>query len=153
MRLRLSAETLVPLQAALARAGSREIGGQLFGEQLAVADFRVLDIAIQHKVGSFARFFVDLVQASRDALRFHDRTAHRYEQFNYLGEWHSHPSFAVQPSPTDGDTMRELVTDPEFKGNFAVLMIARLDPDQLQLGAWVFDRAGTQSHVILEIEP
>ncbi len=152
MRLRLSAKSLAPLQTALARADRREIGGQLFGEQLAVADFRVLEIAIQHRAGSIARFFVDLVQAGRDALRFHDRTAHRYEQFNYLGEWHSHPSYAVQPSRIDSDTMRALVTDPEFKGNFAVLMITRLDPTQLQMGAWVFDRAGERTNVTLEIE-
>lgn len=152
MRLRLPADRLAPMQAALARAGRREIGGQLFGEQLAPSDFRIKDIAIQARPGSVTRFFVDLVQAGRDALSFHDRTGHEYRRFNYLGEWHSHPSFAVQPSAGDHETMKSLTTDPDFPGTFAILMIARLDPGELQLGAWVYDLDGVQSPVTLEIE-
>lgn len=152
MRLRLPAKLLPLLQVALVKAGRREIGGQLFGEQLAVSDFRVTDIAIQARPGTVTRFFVDLVQASLDAVTFHDRTGHQYRRFNYLGEWHSHPSFPVEPSAVDTAAMRKLTVDPEFAGTFAVLMIARLDPGDLRLGAWIYDLNGAREAVTLEIE-
>lgn len=152
MRLKLPSDQLANLRAALKAAGSNEIGGQIFGEQLAPAEFVASELTVQRRRGSFARFFVDLVQATRDALRFFDRTDHRYERFNYVGEWHSHPSFAVRPSGTDVRTMEDLVRDPQFRGNFAVLMIMRLDRDELSAGAWAFDRSGRQTAVDLELE-
>ena len=144
-------EQTARLVAALQTAGTREIGGQLFGEQLAPSDFLVTDIAIQRRMGSVARFFVDLVQAAREAARFFNRTGHRYARYNYIGEWHSHPSFAVTPSGTDISTMRHLVCDPDFKGSFAVLMIVRLAGESLSAAAWVFDPTGGEQDVELEM--
>ncbi len=152
MRLLLPADTLPPVKKALAKAGDNEIGGQLFGEQLAVSVFRVTEITIQSRGGTFARFKVDLAQAMRQAASFFRRTRHRYDRFNYIGEWHSHPNFAVSPSGADNATMQTLTTDRDFRGNFAVLMILRLDADTLRLGAWVFDRSGERSDVTLELD-
>ena len=153
MRIRLPAELLRPLEAALQRAGTREIGGQLFGEQLAPSDFRITTLTYQARPGTFSRFLVDLVQAARDAAQFFDRTQHHYRRFNYIGEWHSHPSFAVRPSGVDRDAMRQLVGDKAFVGSFAILMIVRLDPDRLHCGAWLFDPQGLEAGAPLEIEP
>ena len=153
MRIRLPPEEVAKLDAALTTAGNREIGGQIFGEQLEPSDFRVTELTIQERRGSFARFIVDLLQAARDALRFFDRTEHRYTRFNYIGEWHSHPSFDVQPRTTDAESMRRLVRDPAFRGNFAVVMIARKDLSQLTCGAWLFDPTGAEHPVTLEIKP
>ncbi len=136
----------------MARAGDREIGGQLFGEQIQPSDFRITDLSVQKKRGSVARFVVDLVQAARDAASFFTRTSHKYRMFNYLGEWHSHPSFAVRPSCKDMHTMKGLVLDGEFKGNFAVLMIAKLEAERFVAGAWVYDRHGNQADVSLDVE-
>ncbi|MBS0234173.1 MAG: Mov34/MPN/PAD-1 family protein [Proteobacteria bacterium] len=150
MRMRLANNQVAKLKSALAQAGTKEIGGQLFGEQLAPSDFRVTEIAIQARRGSFARFLVDLVEAGRNALRFFDRTEHRYKRFNYIGEWHSHPSFELKPSPQDVETMVKLVTDPAFKGSFAILMIVRLDGDHVSMGACLFDPQGTARAINLE---
>ncbi len=152
MRLRLPSDQLATLQQALAEAGTKEIGGQIFGEQLAPSDFRASELTFQKRPGTFARFVVDLVQAARDAVRFFDRTDHRYTRFNYIGEWHSHPSFEVRPSGTDVAAMRSIVNDGSFRGNFAVLMIVRLDPDRLRLGGWLFDPKGGEQAVALEAE-
>lgn len=151
MRLRLPPEQANLLREALRSAGTREIGGQIFGEQLAPSDFLASEITFQRRPGTFARFVVDLIQAAREAVCFFDRTDHRYIKFNYIGEWHSHPSFDVSPSATDISTMRALVTDPDFKGNFAVLMIARLDRSNMTIGAWIFDPAGNEQPVTLEL--
>jgi hypothetical protein len=152
VRIRLAADQTRKLAAALDRAGVREIGGQLFGEQLAPSDFLVTELTIQARPGTFARFVVDLIQAARDAVRFFDRTEHSYTRFNYIGEWHSHPSFAVQPSGTDVATMRELVGDGDFRGSFAVLMITRLDGSAITAGAWLFDPSGTERSIDLEMD-
>jgi proteasome lid subunit RPN8/RPN11 len=152
LQLRLSHDQVDKLRDALPRAGRREIGGQLFGEQLALSDFRITDLTIQRRPGSFARFVVDLLQAARDAMHFFDRTEHRYARFNYIGEWHSHPSFAVSPSATDIETMRQLVRDPDFRGSFAVLVIVRRDGEAMTARAWLFDPEGVEQPVLLEME-
>lgn len=151
MRLRLATEQTEKLSSALERAGTREIGGQLFGEQLAPSDFLVTDLTIQARPGTFARFVVDILQAARDAIRFFDRTGHRYTRFNYIGEWHSHPSFAVSPSGTDVDTMRSVVRDPDFRGSFAVLMIVRWDDDVITAAGRLFDRNGAEFDILIEV--
>ncbi|MCK1628296.1 Mov34/MPN/PAD-1 family protein [Bradyrhizobium sp. 160] len=151
MKIALAPDQTHRLVAALKQAGVKEIGGQLFGEQLAPSDFRVTELTVQSRPGTFARFIVDLLQAARDAVRFFDRTEHRYTRYNYIGEWHSHPSFAVQPSGTDVATMRDLVRDSQFVGYFAILMIVRLDAEALTAGAWLFDPQGAERAVSLEV--
>ena len=151
MIIRLDSEAIGRLRATLSRAGKRESGGQLFGEQLASSDFRITELTVQSRPGTFAQFFVDTIQATRDAVRFFKRTNHQYRRYNYIGEWHSHPSSSVQPSETDAETMRDLVQDSAFKGTFAVLMIVRLDDKAVTASAWVFDPMGAQSPITLEM--
>lgn len=152
MRLRLPNDQVGQLTEALRRAGTKEIGGQIFGEQLAASDFCTTEFTVQKRRGSFARFFVDLTQAAKDAMRFFHKTEHRYLRYNYIGEWHSHPSFTVTPSATDVQSMIALVTDPSFRGNFAALLVMKLAGDRLELSAQVFDRAGACQAVSVEHE-
>lgn len=152
MKIAVAADQAEKLVAALRQSGIKETGGQLFGEQLAPSNFRVTELTVQSRTGTFARFVVDLLQAAKDAVRFFDRTEHRYTRYNYIGEWHSHPSFAVQPSGPDVAAMRGIVSDRRFAGSFAVLMIVRLDVETLTVGAWVFDPQGGEHPVTLEVE-
>jgi [CysO sulfur-carrier protein]-S-L-cysteine hydrolase len=152
VRLRLPSDQVQMLAAALQRAGAKEIGGQVFGEQLLPSDFRAIELTFQARPGTFARFVVDLMQVVRDAVRFFERTGHRYTRFNYIGEWHSHPNFEVRPSTTDRESMQRLVGDPDFRGSFAILMITRLDREGPNCGAWLFDPRGNESDVQLEFE-
>lgn len=110
------------------------------------------ELTFQKRPGTFVRFIVDLVQAARDAESFFDRTAHHYTRFNYIGEWHSHPSFEVRPSGIDTKSMQDLVLDQDFQGDFAVLMITRIYQKNLIAKAWLFDRSGRQQSVNLEVE-
>lgn len=152
MRLRLANDQLGKIVHALRRAGRSEIGGQLFGEQLAPSDFRINECTIQATQGTHAHFTVDVANALRDAAAFFERTNHQYERFNYVGEWHSHPSFSVDASREDIDTMRALVHDAEFKGNFAVLMIVRMDRAALRCAANVFSVQDGARPVQLEVD-
>lgn len=152
MKVILPNDQVQKLVTALTRAGTSETGGQLFGEQLAPSSFRITDLTVQSRPGSFASFIVDVVEAGKAALAFFRRTGHDYARHNYIGEWHSHPSFAVEPSRKDSNTMRDLVDAEDFAGSFAVLVIARLDGPKLRTGTWLYDPRGGEQSVTLEIE-
>ena len=110
---------------ALEKADSKEIGGVLMGEHIGEAEFRIVDLTIQKQHGTFA-FFVRLVTDAVTSLqRFFKQTGYNYRKFNYLGEWHSHPSFPPTPSSKDIQSMLEIVTDTDIGANFVVLLIVR----------------------------
>ena len=108
----------------LKRAGKREIGGVLMAEQISEGHFRVVDFSVDETTGSAAHF-VRSPEHHRLALSaFFDRTGSDYTRFNYLGEWHSHPSYPVVPSHQDIASMQELV-EGERGIHFAILMIVK----------------------------
>ena len=121
------------LVAALESAGSREVGGILMGEHVSEDTFRIMDLTVQRQTGTLASF-VRVVQNIVGPLsRFFRRTSYNYTRFNYLGEWHSHPSFNLGSSNLDRKTMCEIVEDPSVGANFAVLLIVRLyDSNRLE---------------------
>ncbi len=125
MQIELGHDIRTRLRKALRQAGRREIGGMIFAEQLAPAHFRVIDFSLDVHSGSHATFNRD-PDVHRQALDdFFHRTGHDFTRFNYLGEWHSHPSFSTHPSLDDIATMTDLVEDGKDI-SFAVLMIVRL---------------------------
>jgi [CysO sulfur-carrier protein]-S-L-cysteine hydrolase len=127
MRLYLPPDLADRLMVALTRAAHREIGGIMMGEHLAEDTFRVCDLTVQHRGGTFTSFRRLLAGALGPLQRFFADTEHHYRRFNYLGEWHSHPAFVPEPSATDHRTMRDIVDDPAVGANFVVLLIVRLD--------------------------
>jgi len=66
----------------------------------------------------------------RPLQSFFQNTNNQFTRFNYLGEWHSHPSYSTEPSSTDYQTMWEIVEDSTIGANFAVLIIVKLDEKQ-----------------------
>ena len=113
------------LLAALHKAGKREVGGILMGEHAGLNLFIVREMTV-HRRGAFASFVRRIEDAIGRLRTFFQETGHDYARFNYIGEWHSHPSFAPYPSGTDDQSMLQIVQDEEVGANFAVLMIAKL---------------------------
>jgi len=109
---------------ALRRAGRREIGGILMGEQIAERHFRVVDFSIDEVTGSYAHFVRSPEHHVTALAEFFERTGKEYARYNYLGEWHSHPSFPVRPSHEDALSMDDLVHG-ERDISFAVLLIVK----------------------------
>ena len=98
----------------------------LMGEHIAEAEFRIVDLTIQEQFGRVA-FFIRLVADIVKPLKgFFKRTGYNYRNFNYLGEWHSHPSFPPVPSQKDIQSMQEIVTAPDAGANFVILLIVKL---------------------------
>ena len=141
MILELSSPVRHLLRCQLWRARKREIGGLLMGEQVTTAHFRILDISCDTSSGSTASFQrVDPLH-NKALQNFFDRTNHDYARYNYLGEWHSHPSFAVHPSATDIDSMIDLVQrSPDLE--FAFLLIVKLSLFRLLHTKHVFFQTG-----------
>ncbi|NGO54302.1 Mov34/MPN/PAD-1 family protein [Allomesorhizobium camelthorni] len=80
---------------------------------------------------------------------FFQRTGSDFRGFNYLGEWHSHPSFPVRPSREDMMSMQSLVNG-ERDIDFSALVIVRLRCFLLlDTAAYMFVRHSTPSQVAL----
>jgi integrative and conjugative element protein (TIGR02256 family) len=101
-----------------------EIGGVLMGEQITPGHFRIVDFSVDTKSGDNSRF-IRRPEHHREALdAFFAKTEADYSRFNYLGEWHSHPSYEARPSQQDVAEMRSLVEEEEGIP-FSVLLIVR----------------------------
>jgi proteasome lid subunit RPN8/RPN11 len=126
MRVEVEPSLRARLSQALRQAGRREIGGMLFAEQIAPSHFRLIEASFDVFSGSHIQFRRDPSTHRRAIDDFFKRTQFNYERFNYLGEWHSHPSFSVLPSKEDIATMHDIIADQSSAISFAVLLIVRL---------------------------
>lgn len=138
----------------LRQSGRRETGGLLLAEQLDdKGRFRVVDVTVDPRGGESA-YFERRPELHTQALEaFFEKSGNDYGRFNYLGEWHSHPSFPVSPSMTDIRTMQAMVEDV---GNidFSVLMIVRLRMFfTLQIGTYLFMRGQGPQRVEMIADP
>jgi hypothetical protein len=131
LRITVPAEVQETLRHALTKAGSRECGGVLMGEHLGVNHFAVRALTVQ-RPGAIASFVRGLAGALKAIKAYCGSTGNNYTRFNYLGEWHTHPLFSVQPSGLDHATMRDLVMDRRVGANFVVLLIFRLNGEALE---------------------
>lgn len=126
LKLLLPGEVSRAISSALRKAGVREIGGVLMAEHIDHNEFVVRDITI-HRRGALASFVRRIEDAVGRLRLFFDRAGHDYTRFNYLGEWHSHPSFTPEPSGKDDLSMLQIVQDQTVGANFAVLLVVKLD--------------------------
>jgi integrative and conjugative element protein (TIGR02256 family) len=139
MKILLPKDVRTTWRRELRRAGRREIGGVLLGEAVAEATFRVLKISVQNTGGTTSRFIRDPAQHRQSIDAFFARTNHDYARFNYLGEWHSHPSYPTRPSPDDVRAMEDILADVDMGATFACLMIVKLTLfRRLEIGSYLF---------------
>lgn len=137
LKILLSPEAATAVRDACVRAGTLETGGMLFAEHIAVDQFQVVEVTttVPGRFASFVRAISEGLARLEDFFR---RKQRAYTRFNYLGEWHSHPSFALRPSGTDDETMRDIVNDPGTQALFVVLMIVKIEAGILRAGAWAY---------------
>jgi [CysO sulfur-carrier protein]-S-L-cysteine hydrolase len=153
MQLSLAPGVVKRLQRELRRAGSQEIGGLLMGEHLGAELFRVIEISVQRSGGSQACFIRNPRNHQAQLKSFFTRTGEDFTRFNYLGEWHSHPSFEPAPSHTDIQTMQSIVNDPAVGVTFAILLIPKLVSNRtIEATATAFTMSGVPLEIPLLIE-
>jgi proteasome lid subunit RPN8/RPN11 len=154
MQLHLPPDLVEKLAIELRRAGRREIGGVLVGEHIGADQFRIVDLSIQRAGGTHVCFIRRPEQHARFLKAFFARTGEAYERFNYLGEWHSHPSFTAEPSAVDLRQMQEIVSDLSGAPLFAVLMVVRLNEQaSLQVNVQAFRPHSRPTPVTLKVLP
>lgn len=149
----LHPDQIAKLATELARAGRREIGGVLVGEHQDEHRFRLVDLSVQRAGGTHGGFDrrPDRHRAFLDD--FFRLTGDAFERFNYLGEWHSHPSFSVHPSAIDLAQMQAIVEEDGAARLFAILVIVRLRAKRcLELGALAFRPGCEPSAVAVEVD-
>lgn len=153
MDLLIPASIIEQLQRELKTAGRREIGGMLFGEHIGDVVFRIVEISVQRDGGTSAHFVRDPTQHREQLEAFYSRTGDDCSRYNYLGEWHSHPSFLVAPSGEDEETMMQLLSDPDCRPNFVLLLIVRSDSFTLSLSATAYANglAPARANVYVEV--
>lgn len=125
MILTIPPDITAQFEQVLATAGRREIGGIMMAEHTGTNKFTVREITV-HRLGAFASFLRRIEEALTALSRFFEKTQHNYLRFNYIGEWHSHPSFIPYPSPRDHDSMIQIISDKSVGANFVVLVVLKL---------------------------
>jgi hypothetical protein len=152
VRLLLPGEVAERLVGALRDAGRKEVGGVLMGEHVSEGVFRVRDLTVQRR-GTFASFVREVGLTLGPLRRFFRETGDDYTRYNYVGEWHSHPSFATEPSHRDAESMWRIVEDHAVGANFAVLLIVRLgDEGKLEGSATAYLPGRRKLEASLEAE-
>ena len=151
LRITVPLDVQDTLRRALLKAGNRECGGVLMGEHVAVNHFVVHQVAIQQP-GTFATFVRQVAGAVRAIGAFCRANGSDFRRFNYLGEWHTHPLFTVQPSSRDHATMKEIATDAAVRANFVVLLIFRLNGNSLEGSAHTYLPDGSVHRSQLDLE-
>ena len=152
MKIQLPPVIVKRLRRELRRAGRREIGGLLMGQDVGDGNFRVVEVSVQRSGGTEACFIRNPKDHQPELDAFFARTGKDYSRFNYLGEWHSHPSFSATPSAPDLATMLALVNDPTVGSNFLILLIAKLSGKQVEATATLFMQTASPILVPLEVE-
>ena len=152
MQLLLPSDVRRTMRRHMVRARRREIGGILMGEKVGAQRFRIVDFSVDAVSGTSAHFVRDADHHERELHAFFQKTGADYRRYNYLGEWHTHPTFDVRPSLQDLHSMQDLVYGSRGV-DFAVLLIARVRwLWRFQCSAFLFvqQRAPTEIEVIYE---
>jgi proteasome lid subunit RPN8/RPN11 len=154
MNLHIHHDHLQSLARHLARAQRLEIGGVLVGEHLSENVFRVADLSFQRATGTEACFERRPEEHKKFFATFFERTGSDFQRFNYLGEWHSHPTFATYPSDVDRVQMQAIVENEPNGPIFSVLIIVRLAGDAtIELSATAYRRGCEPSDVAVQLAP
>lgn len=154
IRLHLHRDHVIKLAGELRRSRRREIGGVLVGEHMGIENFRLVDFSVQRSGGTQACFVRRPDEHRQFMDSFFSRTRNEFERFNYLGEWHSHPSFPAYPSTVDFSQMQLIVDNGPEAPLFAVLLVVRLSsPRQLELSCLAFRSTHPPASVQILVTP
>lgn len=139
------------MQVCLKQGGIREIGGWLAAEQIAPGDFKLIGFTVDLEVGTRDRFDSLPGPHTEQLDQILMANVNRAGRVDYLGEWHSHPTFPPFPSEMDLAAMTNMV---ENSGpSFAALVIVRLvDPSSIQATITTFQRGQPPANGRLIIE-
>lgn len=107
-----------------------ETKGALFAQKINDNLYVVDDVYFEKKVGSFA--FVELYNNKiyqQFQRKYHEKHNNDFKNHNYIGDWHSHPSFECYPSGFD---QLEVQADlQQSNARFLIQTILKIKDDKL----------------------
>jgi len=114
-----------------------EIGGILIGYQIKKNHFKIskatiADDTTEFNISSFVR---EPFKSMKILLKLFQQRNH-----NYIGEWHSHPMFSLEPSSYDVATMKGILFDDRYNVKFALLIITKLHEDNILFSGYLFHK-------------
>lgn len=152
MKLLITKEILENWQVTLIEAKQNEVGGILFGEHVGNEKFRLIEYTLQKKQGKKASFQRNASDARKSLKQLNKAYGNKHTQFNYLGEWHSHPNSLAIPSEKDVETIRSILKDKSTIANFLVLMILKVNHESfIEMSAITFLASGHEIECQIEI--
>lgn len=137
IKIEIEGEAFNQIHNALVEYGVYEIGGMLIGYQKGRNHFAISNATVADDFGTFniASFIREPLKSMKTLVRMFERKRH-----NYIGEWHSHPKFSLFPSDYDVRTMKGILNDPSYGVNFVILIIAKLNNNHTDIGAFLFHK-------------
>ena len=123
----------------------------MFAEKTGNEEYKIEDVYFESSVGNFA--FVKLYnnkKYKKFCNEYFKRHMDDYENHNYIGDWHSHPSFSCYPSMFDKE---EVIKDLECSNaKFLIQVILKDDNNKLIGNAFLYNMCETATKVKLIIE-
>lgn len=130
--------------------GQNETKGSFFAERIDNDLFEVNEIYFSKKRGTFS--FIKMIigdEYKKFQKKYHEKYSFDYEKYNYIGDWHSHPSFSCFPSTYD---KKEAIDDfKKSNANFIVQFIFKNENDSLIGKAFLYDNSNNALEVNLII--
>jgi proteasome lid subunit RPN8/RPN11 len=139
--IRLSTSANDAITRALSRARRRETGGMLFGQIVTPSELRILETSVAG-TGTGASFTRDAATSVQHLEQYLKRHGKDFRHHNYAGEWHSHPSFPLEPSSRDAESMKGLFEELP-QSSFLVLLLGKLHRRQPQFRAYLWTRTSS----------
>lgn len=122
---------------ALKEHSHNEIGGILIGRKLDLNSILIVDLTVSDEIKKFSPFkFIRETKKSNKLIKKHFKNSTGY----YVGEWHSHPSFSLNPSPGDIRTMKGIIKNTDYGVAFSLMIIVKLRQNELALKGYLFHK-------------
>lgn len=139
LKLTIPRAQLKKMQICLKEGGIREIGGWLAAEQIAPGDFKLVGFTVDFEVGTWDHFESVPGSHTEQLDEILTENENRSGRVDYLGEWHSHPTFPPVPSTMDLAAMTNMVENsgPAFA---ALIIVRMLDTTSIEASITTFQR-------------
>lgn len=151
MKIILTKEVSRKIKEKLLSSGLLESKGACFAHYVDKNHYEVIDTFISDYKGTstFTKLLINR-RYKRFEKEFYKKHKYDYKNYNYIGDWHSHPLFECVPSNYDiCEAKNEL---DNSNGNFLIQIIVKLDRNELKGKCFLYNSNFVAKEIHLFIE-
>ena len=130
MKIIVPKEIAIKIFEAVKKEGLCEIKGSLYAQFISENQYKIEDVFISKNKGT--HFFSNLIinhAYHKFEKQYFKKHNYDYVNHNYIGDWHSHPSFECKPSSYDEKEIKtELLSS---NAHFLIQLIVKVIDDEL----------------------